>query len=101
MVLFLESRFGFIMRVFAKICVDYVGFFIIKIIRRVLVKRYLCLFICFVIRAVYLEMVYLLSIIDFLNAFSRMVVIRGRSEEVISDNGSNFVGVDREFREFI
>ena len=33
---------------------------------------------------------------DFLNAFSWMVAARGRPEEVISDNGTNFVGAERE-----
>lgn len=89
------------MRVFVKCCVDYVGLFVMKIIRRVFVKRYLCFFICFVIRVVYLEMVFLLSIVDFLKVFSWMVVIRGKLEEVISDNGMNFVGVERELRELI
>ncbi|XP_068684551.1 uncharacterized protein [Montipora foliosa] len=40
-----------------------------------------------------------LSTADFLNAFSQMVATRGRPEEVTSDNGTNFVGADRELRE--
>lgn len=46
-------------------------------------------------RAVHLEMAFSLSTTDFLNAFSRMVTVRGRPEEVTSDNGSNLVGADR------
>lgn len=96
-----ESRLGSTMRAFAKTCVDYAGPFITKITRRVSAKRYLCLFTCSATRAVHLEMAYSLSTTDFLNAFSRMVATRGRPEEVTSDNGSNFVGADRELRELI
>ena len=42
-----------------------------------------------------------LSTTDFLNAVSRMVASRGRPEEVTSDNGTNFLGADRELREFV
>ena len=42
-----------------------------------------------------------LSTTDFLNAFSRMVATRGISEEVTSDNVTNFVGADRELREHV
>ena len=42
-----------------------------------------------------------LSTTDFLNAFSRMVATRGRPEEVTSDNGTSFVGAERELRELV
>ena len=42
-----------------------------------------------------------MSTTDFLNAFSRMVATRGRPEEVPSDNGTNFVGAERELRELV
>lgn len=48
-----------------------------------------------------MEMAFSLSTTDFLNEFSRMVAKRGRPEEVTSDNGSNFVGADRELKELI
>ena len=89
------------MRTFAKCCVDYAGPFVTKITRRVSAKRYLCLFTCPATRAVHLEMAFSLSTADFLKAFSRMVATRGKPEEVISDNGTNFVGVERELRELI
>ena len=59
------------------------------------------LFSCSATRAVHLEMACSLSTTDFLNAFSRMVATRGRPEEVTSDNGTNFVGADRELRELV
>ena len=78
-----RTRVGTTMRAFAKCCVDYAGPFTTKITRRVSAKRYLYLF------------------TDFLNAFSRMVATRGRPEEVTSDNGTNFVGAERELRELV
>lgn len=96
-----KSRLGMTMRAFAKCCVDYAGPFTTKITRRVSAKRYLCLFTCSATRAVHLEMSYLLSTTDFLNAFSRMVATRGKPEEVTSDNGTNFVGAERELRELV
>ena len=95
------SRLGMPMRAFAKCCVDYAGPFVTKITRRVSAKRYLCLFTCPATRAVHLEMAFSLSTADFLKAFSRMVATRGKPEEVISDNGTNFVGAERELRELI
>ena len=46
-------------------------------------------------------MAFSLSTADFLEAFSRMVTTRGKPEEFISDNRTNFVGAERELRELI
>ena len=89
------------MRAFAKYCVDYAGPFTTKITRRVSAERYLCLFTCSATRAVHLEMACSLSTTDFLNAFSRMVATSGIPEEVTSDNGTSFVGAERELRELV
>ena len=96
-----KSRLGMPMRAFANCCVNYAGPFFTKITRRVSAKRYLCLFTCSATKAVHLEMAFSLSTADFLKAFGRMVATRGRPEEVISDNGTNFVGAKRELRELI
>ncbi|MCF1458715.1 MAG: transposase family protein [Shewanella sp.] len=61
-------------------------------------KRYLCLFTCFATRAVHLEIAYGLSTDSFLNAFYRMASRRGLPDEVYSDNGTNFIGADRELQ---
>lgn len=64
-------------------------------------KRYLCLFTCLTSRAVHLEMAYALDTDSFLNAFYRMASRRGLPDEVISDNGSNFIGAERELKELV
>ena len=64
-------------------------------------KRYLCLFTCLTTRAVHLEMSYSLDTDSFINAFTRMTSRRGTPTYVISDNGTNFVGAERELRELV
>ena len=64
-------------------------------------KRYLCLFTCLLSRAVHLEVAFGLDTDSFLNSFYRMVNRRGLPLEVISDNGGNFVGADKELRELV
>ena len=59
-------------------------------------KRYLCLFTCLATRAVHLEIAFGLDTGSFLNAFYRMASRRGHPEEMFSDNGTNFKGMDRE-----
>ncbi|CAM1295397.1 Uncharacterised protein r2_g452 [Pycnogonum litorale] len=79
-------------RAFARLGIDFAGPFITKVSRRVSAKRYLCLFTCATSRAVHLEMVYSLDTAGFLNEFSRMVARRGKPEEIVSDNATNFRG---------
>ena len=52
-------------------------------------------------RAVHLEMAYGLDTNSFLNAFHRMTARRGFPTQVISDNGTNFVGAERELRKLV
>ena len=90
------------LRAFARTAVDYAGPFITVQGRgKKRMKRYLCLFTCLTSRAVHLEMAYALDTDSFLNAFYRMAIRRGLPEEVISDNGSNFVGAERELKELV
>ena len=62
-------------------------------------KHYLCLFTCLASRAVHLEVAYGLDTDSFLRAFYRMCNRRGVPEELISDNGTNFVRANQELRE--
>ena len=88
-------------RAFARTGVDYAGPYIVKITRRVNAKRWLCLFTCTASRAVHLEVAYSMETDSFLHAFSRMSARRGKPELVVSDNGSNFQGANRELKELI
>lgn len=67
-------------------------------------KKYVSLFICFITRAVHLELVSVLSTESFLAALRRFVGRRGKPHRILSDNGTNFVGANNEMarlREFI
>ncbi|XP_070548571.1 uncharacterized protein [Ptychodera flava] len=65
-------------RAFAKSGVDYAGPFYTKLTRRVIAKRYLCLFTCTTSRTVHSELAYSMDTDSFLNAFSRMVARCGK-----------------------
>ena len=95
-------RLAFSMKAFTNIAVDYGGPFYTKYGRgKSRHKRYLCLFTCLETRAVHLEMAYSLDTSSFMNAFFRMVSRRGRPEKVVSDNGTNFVGANKELKELV
>ncbi|XP_031556623.1 uncharacterized protein LOC116293341 [Actinia tenebrosa] len=96
-----KARLRVSMRCFARRCVDYAGPLVTKLTRRVTAKRYLCLFTCAATRAVHLEIAYSLDTDSFLNALSRMIARRGKPEEMISDNGTNFTAADNELRQLV
>ena len=97
-----KSRLQSSLRSFQKVGVDYGGPFLTKQGRgRTRAKRYLCLFTCLTTRAVHLEMSYSLDTDSFINAFTRMTSRRGTPTYVISDNGTNFIGAERELRELV
>ncbi|XP_066152747.1 uncharacterized protein [Euwallacea fornicatus] len=62
-------------------------------------KCYVSVFICFVTKALHLELMSDLSSESFLLAFRRFVARRGRPSHVYSDNGTNFVGANRKLAE--
>lgn len=59
-------------------------------------KLYIAIFVCLATRAVYLEVVDGYSTPAFLGIFSRFCARHGLPESVYSDNGTTFVGADRE-----
>lgn len=59
-------------------------------------KRYGALFTCLTTRAVYLDLAPSLSSEDFLNVFRRFIATYGTPETIHSDNGTNFVGAEKE-----
>ena len=90
------------LRAFTNVSVDYGGPFLTKQGRgKTRFKRYLCLFACMNTRAVHLEMAYGLDTDSFLNAFYRMTARRGNPCQVVSDNGTNFVGAVNELKELV
>ena len=97
-----DFRVGTSLRPFTHTAVDFAGPFLTKQGRgKVKTKRYLCLFTCVQTRAVHLEMAYGLDTDSFLNAFYRMVSRRGLPKVMISDNGTNFVGANRELKDLL
>ena len=62
------------------------------------IKRYGCIMSCMVTRAVHLEKLDCLETNSFINAFRRFVARRGVPKKVFSDNGTNFVGGEKEMR---
>jgi hypothetical protein len=62
-------------------------------------KRYGVVFTCLQTRAVHLEFAQSLSTDDFLKVFSRFVA--RRSKPMFSDQGTNFVGAEREMRQLV
>ena len=90
------------LQAFARASVDFGGPFItIQGRGRKRVKRYLCLFTCLLSRAVHLEIAYSLDTDSFLNAFYRMTSRRGLPQEMMSDNGTNFVGAQAELQDLV
>ena len=90
------------LRAFERVGVDYGGPYVTKQGRgKVKTKRYLCLFTCLTTRAVHLEMSYSLDTDSSINAFTRMTSRMGTPTYVISDNGTKFVGAERELRELV
>jgi len=77
--------------------VDLFGPFNVKRGRSVL-KRYGCVITCLRIRAVHIEVVQSLDTDSFINALQRFICRRGQPKVIRSDNGTNFVGTEKELR---
>lgn len=85
---------------FTNVGVDYFGPFLVKR-GRARVKRYGCIFTCLISRAVHVEVAHSLDTDSFICALNRFISRRGRPEEIRSDNGTNFVGAERELSDAI
>lgn len=64
-------------------------------------KGYIAVFVCMVTRAVHLEPVTGMTSDAFIAALTRMIARRGFVAHMYSDNGTTFVGADREMREAV
>lgn len=79
--------------------VDFAGPFNLKdgkCRNRTIVKGYMCLFICFVTKAIHVELVGDLTTKSFLNCLKRFVSRRGLCARIYSDNATNFIGAKNE-----
>ena len=85
---------------FTSVGVDYFTPFTVKIARRN-EKQWCCLFTYLTVRAVHIEVVPKLDTDSCLNAIMRFIARRGKPSTIISDNGTNFVGAEREFAEYV
>jgi hypothetical protein len=82
---------------FSSVGIDYFGPILVRR-GRGREKKYGCLFTCLVTRAVHIEVADKLDVDSFLNCLHRFMARRGAPKLIRSDNGTNFVGAERELR---
>ena len=85
---------------FFNVRIDLFAHFIVKIGRRQ-EKRCCFLFTCLAIRAVHIEVVPGLDFDRCLNSIMRFAARRDKPKTILSDNGTKFVGEEREMREYL
>ena len=82
---------------FTSVGMDYFGPFAVKRSQG-REKRYGCLFTCLTTRAIHIETADTLDTDSFINCLYRFMARRGEPHLIRSDNGTNFVGAERELR---
>lgn len=80
---------------FTYVGIDYFGPFLIKEKRKELI-RYGTLFTCMASRAIHIEVASSLDTNSFIHALRRFIARRGPVKQIRSDNGTNFVGANKE-----
>lgn len=89
---------------FERTGVDYAGPFEVRpagLRSRVRLKSWIAVFKCMVTKAIHLELVEDLSARAFVNAFTRFSSLRGTCTELWSDNGTCFVGAEKELKSML
>ncbi|XP_062703755.1 uncharacterized protein LOC115259735 [Aedes albopictus] len=95
-----EQRLTPNVRPFSYVGIDYMGPLEVTVGRRK-EKRYVVVFTCLVVRAVHLEVSYDLSSESCIMSIRRFSRRRGSPVQIFSDNGTNFVGANRELQQQI
>ncbi|XP_065073041.1 uncharacterized protein LOC135697355 [Ochlerotatus camptorhynchus] len=90
-----EQRLAAKIDPFSNVGIDYFGPLEVTVGRRK-EKRWVALFTCLTVRAVHLEVAYCLTTESCKIAIRRFVKRRGSPIEIFSDNGTNFVGANRD-----
>ena len=84
-------------RAFATSGVDYFGPLLVKRNRKT-EKRYGLLITCMATRAAHIEVSHSLDTDSFIMALRRFIARRGKPSTILSDNGSSFIGAERELK---
>ena len=100
MAILLTERLNYQSYPFINVGVDYFGPFEVKLLRRTM-KRWCCLFTCLTTRAIHVEVGRSLDTDSCLVAINRFIARRGKPATIISDNGTNLVGLARELKGYI
>lgn len=91
-------------RPFSKVGIDYAGPVIIRSMlgrNPKLTKAWIAVFICLVTRVIHLDLVSDMTSNAFIAAIKRMISRRGIINEIISDNGTNFVGANNYYLKYV
>eukprot|EP00731_Ephydatia_muelleri_P001304 Em0001g1304a len=99
----IAKTFDVLDSVFDRVGLDYAGPFLVKygsVRKPTIVKSYLCVVVSLSVKAVHLELVSDLTSEAFIAALRRFTARRGYPSLVWSDHGTNFVGANRELKEF-
>ena len=80
---------------FTNVGLDYFGPFEIKR-GRTLIKRYGVNFTCLALRAIHIEVASSIDTDSCIHALRRFIARRGQVQVIRSDNGTNFVGAEKE-----
>ena len=90
--------------IFEKVGVDYAGSIYVKyryIRKPTLVKAYIWMLVSLTVKAVHLKLVSDLTTEAFIACLRRFIARRGKPSTIWSDHGTNFVGANREIKEFV
>jgi hypothetical protein len=82
-------------RPFLTTVIDYAGPISLKLGNprtKIIIKGYIAIFVCFVTKAIHIEVVTSLATEAFLAALRRFIARRGKPRTIYSDNGTNFQG---------